>query len=117
MSDLANDIVEKVVDGCSLTLSRSEDTNYKFSIKTLGNTKYNNKDAESATEMSFSTFTPSFATIPAGIDLTTWFAENPIPEEAITTNLCYDLEAGQEYYISDDMYHYLQSYHIYSVLL
>ena len=98
-----NDIVEKVVDGCSLTLSRSEDTNYKFSIKTLGNTKYNNKDAESATEMSFSTFTPSFATIPAGIDLTTWFAENPIPEEAITTNLCYDLEAGQEYYISDDI--------------
>lgn len=43
----------------------------------------------------------SYATIPSGTDLNTYFSENPIPESAKTQLLIYELEAGGEYTVSD----------------
>ena len=87
----------KLVDGCSVVLPRSEDNNYKFSIQTIGNADYNNKDAETATEVSFNSFTATYMTIPNGSDIGEWFEQNPIPEDKVGEMLCFDLEPGGEY--------------------
>ena len=63
-------INDSIVDGCQVTCSREEDVNYKMTILTLGNKKKNNIDADDATVKEFTTFTPTYKTIPAGSDLT-----------------------------------------------
>ncbi len=104
VSDPTNPIVvdsieNKLVDGVSLSVTREEDTNYKLIIKTAGNKKMNNAEATEATEVSFSSFTPTYAAIPAG-DIAAWFEANPVPDSAITSNLNYDLVGGETYYMS-----------------
>jgi len=94
-------INDSIVDGCSVTGKREEDVNYKLTILPLGNTKKGNSDATAAASKEFSTFTPTFKTIPNGSNLNEWFAANPIPDEALTENLNYDLEAGGSYTLSD----------------
>ena len=93
-------INDSIVDGCSVTASREEDVNYQLTILALGNTKKNNTDASEVALKTFSTFTPTFATIPANSDLVEWFANNPIPEDSIGVNLNFDLEAGADYTLS-----------------
>lgn len=90
-------INDSIVDGCSVTGKREEDVNYKVTILALGNTKNHNSDASEAAEKLFSTFTPTYKTIPAGSDLGKWFAENPTPADSVGKNLNYDLEAGGQY--------------------
>ena len=100
--DLSNEtvpLVEKVIDGCSLTTSREEDVNYKLVIRTLANTSLGNTDAASATEKLFNSFEASFAAIPEG-DLSEWFAAHPIPADAVGKNLNFDLTPGGHYTLS-----------------
>ena len=87
------------IDGCSITTSREEDTNYSLSIRTLGNQKYNNHEAPESTELLFNTFLPTYMEIPDGSDLKAWFEANPIPEDS-TSHLCYDLAPGGSYTVS-----------------
>ena len=96
-------INDSIVDGCSVTGKREEDVNYKLTILPLGNAQKGNTDAASATSKEFSTFTPTYMTIPAGSDLNEWFAANPVPDEALTENKNYDLEAGGSYTISGEL--------------
>ena len=91
----------KVIDGCSIVVSRTEDVNYQFSIKTAGNENLNNKEAETETKVSFNSFTPTYETIPDGSDLYQYFQTNALPESSVTTNVCYDLEPGGRYTLSD----------------
>lgn len=93
-------INDSIVDGCSVKGDREEDVNYKLTILPLGNKQKNNTDASSAVEKLFSTFTPTYKTIPAGSNLNEWFAANPLPSEE-GDNLNYDLEAGATYTLSD----------------
>ena len=93
-------INDSIVDGCSVTAKREEDVNYALSILTLGNKKKNNTDAAEPVLKEFSTFTPTYKTIPAGSDLNEWFAANPIPADSVGKNLNFDLEGGEEYTIS-----------------
>mgnify|MGYP001752779452 FL=1 len=101
-------IVEnEFVDGCRIQLNVLEDTNYKFLIRTIGSKNFNNKDAESACEINYSTLVETYKSIPNGADLATWFAENPLPETDETPNedgtlkeLAYELEPGGEYTVS-----------------
>ena len=94
-------INDSIVDGCSVTSKREEDVNYKLTILAVGNAGKGNSDAPAATEKQFSTFTPTFKTIPAGSNLNEWFAANPVPTDSIGVNLNYDLEAGGVYTVSD----------------
>ena len=87
------------IDGCSLTASREEDTNYSLTLRTLGNQKYNNQGAAENTEFKFNTFLPTFMEIPDGSDLKAWFEANPIPADS-TSHLCYDLVPGGTYTVS-----------------
>jgi len=93
-------INDSIVDGCTVTAKREEDVNYKMTILTLGNKSKGNSDATEATVKTFSTFTPTYKTIPAGSDLNEWFAANPIPADQVGTNLNFDLEGGAEYTLS-----------------
>lgn len=104
-------IVEKqIIDGCDVTMEVTEDTNYKILIKAIGNKNYNNKDAEAPCEIEYSTLLDTYAVIPNGTDLYTWFTDNPIPgtdaepnEDGTLKELAYELEAGGEYTISQPL--------------
>ena len=101
MGNLDQPIVkDSLVDGCSVTVKREEDMNYRIDLRTAANTKLNNTEASETTQITFSTFTPTYMTIPAGSDLYEWFAANPIPAEALTANVNYDLVGGASYTIS-----------------
>ena len=91
-------IENKVIDGCSLTSSRPEDTNFKLTVRTLGNEKLNNKEAVTSTEKNFSSFIASIAQIPEG-DLYSYFQSNQIPDAS--DMLYYDLIPGGNYTLSD----------------
>ncbi len=96
-------IQDSLIDRSSLAVTRTDDTNYKFVIKTAGNESLNNKEAETATEVEFTSFTETYMAIPAGSDLTQWFQQNPVPDNATEESLAYDLEAGAEYTMSGDI--------------
>ena len=93
-------IVSDTVDGCSLTLPREEDMNYRLELRTMGNEKMRNTAAATATAKEFTTFTATYASIPAG-DLYEWFQQNPISDTvAVSRELNYDLEPGGKYTLS-----------------
>ncbi|WP_243349248.1 DUF4992 family lipoprotein [Parabacteroides sp. FAFU027] len=91
----------EVVDGTSVERPMQEDTRYKVVIKTLGNAKYNNTEATTATEKLYDNLLAITATIPSGTNLTDYFTANPIP--ASTTELCYQLEPNGNYTMSGDI--------------
>jgi hypothetical protein len=92
---------KQVIDGCSAEREMVEDTYYKVIVKTLGNPKYNNKEAAQGTEVAYNNMLAVTATIPTGTNLAEYFASNPIPES--TTELCYELEADGEYTMDGDV--------------
>jgi hypothetical protein len=89
----------EVIDGCTAERVMQEDTHYKVVIKTMGNTKYNNKEAISATEKLYDNLLPVTAVIPSGTNLTDYFIAHPIAPSS--TELCYQLEAGGNYTMND----------------
>jgi hypothetical protein len=93
-------VYEGIVDGCSKLLPREEDTKYRLSLRALGNKACNNIDAENTTTKEFSTFINSYAEIPSGTDLYTYFTNNELPAELANEEICYDLVAGGEYTLS-----------------
>lgn len=101
VNDLQTPVLVKsdTIDGCSLHATREEDTNYSLSIRTLGNQKYSNKEAQEQMVYKFNTFLPTFAEIPDGSDLKAWFDANPVPADS-TSHLCYDLVPGGHYTVS-----------------
>lgn len=94
-------LVDSIIDNLSFATSREEDTNYKLTLQVLGNAKLGNSDGD-AVDKNFSSFTPSFAQIPAGADLYQYFQENPISDES-TDELNYDLVAGATYTLSNQL--------------
>ena len=98
----------QMVDGCSLLFPLGEDTNYEVSILTLGNEKYNNTGAASATTVPFSTMIGG-QTIPAGTEIgqyiTDWMtahADEYAAAMASDPNFewAFDLERGAAYTLS-----------------
>jgi hypothetical protein len=87
-----------IIDGCSATRPLQEDTKYKVVLKTLGNTQYNNKEAEKAISVKFSTLLPAYAVIPDGTDLYEYFTNTAIPDS--TKELAYELVANGKYTVS-----------------
>lgn len=90
---------EITIDGCSVTYPLLSDTNYKIFVKTLGNDKYNNKDAEAPLEFDYSTLVPTFAIIPSGSDLTTFFNNLDKPDDP-AQEAAYVLEKDGTYTMS-----------------
>ena len=96
-------IKSDTIDGCTVSLPREEDMNYRLELRTLGNEELGNAAATAATVKAFTTFTSTFASIPAG-DLYEWFRQNPIPDTvAISQELNYDLEPDGQYTLSKSL--------------
>ncbi len=89
------------VDGSSMTVPVTEDSKYKFEIRTLGEEKYENTDAAETKVFDLSTLVPSVATIPSGSDIYQYLTEHPIPTpEDSTQEVAIDLEPNGEYTMS-----------------
>lgn len=93
------------VDGCSYLFPLSEDTNYEVSVLTLGNEKYNNVGAASATTVAYSSMIGG-QTIPAGTEIgqfiTNYMLEHAAEHQdalAADANFewAFDLERGAAY--------------------
>lgn len=91
---------KEVVDGCSAVRNVETDTKYKVVIRTLGNDKYNNKEAVTASEAAYSTLAPTDMVVESG-DINAWLAANPIPAEKIGQEYIIELAEGKEYTVSD----------------
>lgn len=104
LTDLDNNEVVKdtLIDGISFYASRKEDTNYQLALSVLDNEERHNKGTEAVNKL-FNTFTPTFQTIPNGTDLSQYFTENAVPENATKEMLCYDLEPGGNYTLSNNI--------------
>lgn len=103
VTDPANPIAivaDSLVDGTSLTVNRAEDSNYTFSIQTIGNTALNNGNAAEATQTTFTSFQEAFATIPDGADIAEWLAQNTLPEDQ--GEIILNLEDGGSYTLNSN---------------
>lgn len=91
----------QIIDGNTVEREMLEDTYYRVVVKSLGNPKFNNKEAESPSIIEYNNLLPVTAVIPSGANLTDYFLANPIPES--DTELCYELEAGGDYTMNGDV--------------
>ena len=74
-------VADTVVDGTTLVVPRTEDVNYSFSIRTVGNEELGNSDAAETTTAFFSSYLPGYATIPDGSDIAEWLSQNALPDD------------------------------------
>lgn len=96
----APDTISKgILDGCSITINREEETNYAFYIRTSGNQELGNTEAPTTTSKLFTTFEEAYASIPVG-DIYEYFQQTPTPADSIGKELIFDLEPGGEYTMS-----------------
>ena len=93
-------VQDSLVDRCQLAVTREAEHLYTFSIRTAGNAELNNTEAETTTSMEFNSLTVVFKSIPNGEDITAFIAANPLPDDAVDTEMAYDLEAGGQYKMS-----------------
>lgn len=85
-------VTDSILDGCSVSFLKGENTFYKVSIRTLGNEKMNNKGADVATIYDYNTLVPAVI-IPGGADI----AEFVSKHLADVKEQCFALESGQSY--------------------
>lgn len=94
-------VKDSIIDGCSVACPFQDDTNYKVEVRTLGNEKYNNKDAATASVAVWSTLVAA-TTIPSGTNLSTYFTENPITSGK-DVEVAFELESGGSYTLSESL--------------
>ncbi len=92
-------IYSGTVDAPNFTFDRAEDTKYEVSIRTLGNEKLNNKEAQTATVTSYSSFVAG-QTVPVGSELSTYIAANIIDQQ---DEQAFELEGGQTYELNGEV--------------
>lgn len=90
----------KLIDGCTMTATISEDSKYSFSFKVIGDNSRGNKDGEQLDTI-FSTLVPSVATIPDGSDISQYLQDNPV--DSTGTEVAIDLEPGGHYTMTSDI--------------
>ena len=94
-------LVDSIIDNLSFATSREEDTNYKLTLQALGNQKLGTTDGDEVLK-AFSSFTATYAKIPAGSDLYEYFKNNALPDDQ-EGDVNYDLEAGGKYTLSGQL--------------
>lgn len=92
-------VTDSIVDGCSMTFIKLEDTNYHVSVQTVGNEKLNNTEAKTASEKDFKAFV-TVATIHEGEDIASYVNEN-MQNFTQDQEQCFILEPGITYTLND----------------
>lgn len=90
---------KKIVDGSKFTVSVTEDSKYEMTMRTLGNKKLNNTDADSPSTFHFTTLVPSVMTIPSGEEISSYIASHPI--DSVGEEVAIDLEPNGVYTLAD----------------
>jgi hypothetical protein len=93
------EIMKDTIDGTNFRFKKADDTNYKVSVRTLGNAKYNNKDASAATDYAYSTLVPA-QVIPAGTEISAFVKSHLLDTDS---EQAFELEAGASYDLSDEV--------------
>lgn len=104
VTDPANSITlvkDSVIDGCQVACPFDDDINYLVEVRTMGNEKLNNKEAATSSQAQWSTIVAA-TSVPEGVDLTTYFAQNP-PTNGSGTEVAFELAAGANYTMSGDI--------------
>ena len=87
----------QMIDGCSMTFNRQEDTKYKIYIKAIGNKKFNNTDAPEASVIDYSSYVTAIE-IPENEEIAEFVKKNlPAPG----TETAFALKAGGTYRLND----------------
>ena len=86
---------KQFVDGFEVRRPATEDTKFLVEVRTLDNKKMNNTGATAPVTKAYDNLLEVYQTIPAGTNLTDYFAANPAPSR--DEELCYQLEAGGSY--------------------
>lgn len=94
-------VKDSIIDGSSVVCPYLDDTNYKVKVTTLGNEKLDNAASTTPAEPTWTTLIAA-TTIPAGTDLTIWFAENLVTTGK-DVEVAYELVAGETYTVSGDL--------------
>lgn len=89
-------VTDSVIDGCTVTFEKLEDTKYEVSVKSLGNDKLNNREAESASVYAYSTLVPAM-TVPEGAEISQWITEQLATATSEDGEIGFELEAGKTY--------------------
>lgn len=100
VDDPSNPVVvvkDSIVDGCSAVFTKLEDTKYEVSIKTMGNDKLNNKEAQTATVYAYSTLIPA-TSIPEGQEISEYIKNNLIAGDK---EQGFELQGGKTYYLNE----------------
>ena len=87
------ELTSGIVDGTTFSFPKADDTRYEVSVRTLGNEKLNNTDAEEATVFPYSTMIDAMI-IPVGNDIAEFIAANMKESDE---EQAFELEAGGEY--------------------
>lgn len=93
------EVAADTIDGTSFAFKVAEDTNYKVYVRTLGNEAKNNKDAETASEASYSTLVPA-TVIPNNSDIAEFIKGNL---QTSDKEQAFELEAGGSYTCNDEI--------------
>ena len=101
ISDEANPVTivkDTVIDGSKVELPRTDDTNYRLIVQTLGNEKYNNSPS-AETEFLFSSLVPKIngSPLPAGTDLAGYLSSQQGAIDAMTEEFAVELTSGETY--------------------
>ncbi len=86
-------VPKDTLDGTSFLFTKAEDTNFEIHIRSLGNPRQNNKEAEKATIVNYSTIIPADI-IPQGVDIVE-FINSKLGDSS--TEQAFELEAGGQY--------------------
>lgn len=97
VDDPENPVVlyDGIVDGSKFTVPVTEDSKYHMTMRTLGNKKLGNTDANETKEYDFTTLVRSVMTIPSGEEISAYIAAHPL--DSIDEEVAIDLEPKGEY--------------------
>lgn len=94
---------KKIVDGSKFTVSVTEDSRYRMTMRTLGNHDLGNIDVAEPSVFEFSTLVEKVATIPSGSDITTWWKDFKSVTAPFDHEVAIELEPSGDYIISDTL--------------
>lgn len=93
------EVYSDTIDGTSFVFPSADDTKYSVSVRTLGNQKYNNTEAQSATVYDYSTMVEG-QVIPAGTEISAFVKANL---KETTDEQAFELEPGASYELNDEV--------------
>ncbi|MBO5187914.1 MAG: DUF4957 domain-containing protein [Alistipes sp.] len=90
-------LFDAVVDGCTVMVPGvAEYQTYAVSVKTLGNKRYNNSEAQTASAYNY-TVAPTRISLPSSCEISTYITEHYQAPTAPSLGVIYQLEAGGTY--------------------